>query len=194
MVKALLLGEWYDLSDEELEAARDRLSFRRFVGLGLQEDAPDRATVSRFRRQLARRGLAPRLFAERQLEARGLVVKQGALLDATVVEAQVRRPGPAAGRARSTRDPDALDAQARPPYLATKRHLRDQPGPPGRAAPRARERVGGRRRADRGRERAVYADRAYAGPSACARPGSKTGSRIQAPWPACPTGSSAATA
>ena len=111
MVKALLLGEWYDLSDEELEAALwDRLSFRRFVGLGLQEDAPDRATVSRFRRQLARRGLAPRLFAElnRQLEARGLVVKQGALLDATVVEAQVRRPGPGAGPGgRSPRDPDA---------------------------------------------------------------------------------------
>ena len=88
MVKALLLGEWYDLSDEALEAALwDRISFRRFVGLGLQEDAPDRATVSRFRRQLARRGLAPRLFAElnRQIEARGLVVKQGALLDATVI-------------------------------------------------------------------------------------------------------------
>ncbi|MDE2967411.1 MAG: transposase [Chloroflexota bacterium] len=71
MVKAMLLAEWYELSDEQLEQALwDRISFRRFVGLGLDEDAPDRSTVSRFRLQLVRRGLAPRLFAElnRQLE------------------------------------------------------------------------------------------------------------------------------
>ena len=94
MVKALLLREWYALSDEQLEAALwDRVSFRRFVGLGLDADAPDRSTVSRFRLQLVRRGLARPLFDELngQLEAQALVLKQGTLLDATLVEAQVRR-------------------------------------------------------------------------------------------------------
>ena len=111
MVKALLLQQWYEASDEELEQALwDRLSFRRFVGLGLDEDAPDRSTISRFRRTLARRGLAAQLFAalNAQFEAQALVLKQGTLLDATLVEAQVRRPAHGAGAgARSERDPDA---------------------------------------------------------------------------------------
>ena len=42
MVKVLLLQQWYTLSDPQLEEALgDRLSFRRFVGLGLQDDTPD---------------------------------------------------------------------------------------------------------------------------------------------------------
>ena len=111
LVKALLLAQWYDLSDPQLEAAlSDRLSFRRFVGLGLQDDTPDHATISRFRRVLAQREVSAALFAElaHQLAQRGLVLKQGTLLDATVVAAQVRRPPRSAGRgAKSATDPDA---------------------------------------------------------------------------------------
>ena len=111
LVKALLLAQWYDLSDPQLEEALgDRLSFRRFVGLGLQDDTPDHSTIGRFRRVLAQRELSAALFAElaHQLEQRGLVLKQGTLLDATVVEAQVRRPPRSAGRgAKSATDPDA---------------------------------------------------------------------------------------
>ena len=51
MVKALLLQQWYGLSDPGLEEALgDRLSFRRFVGLGLDEGAPDHSVISRFRK------------------------------------------------------------------------------------------------------------------------------------------------
>lgn len=111
LVKALLLAQWYDLSDLQLEEALgDRLSFRRFVGLSLQDDTPDHSTISRFRRVLAQRELSARLFAEltHQLEQRGLVLKQGTLLDATVMEAQVRRPPRSAGNgAKSATDPDA---------------------------------------------------------------------------------------
>jgi IS5 family transposase len=40
MLKALLLQQWYGLSDADLEEAlNDRMSFRRFVGLGLEEAA-----------------------------------------------------------------------------------------------------------------------------------------------------------
>lgn len=42
MLKALLLAQWYGLSDPELEdALADRLSFRRFVGLALDAAVPD---------------------------------------------------------------------------------------------------------------------------------------------------------
>ena len=77
-------------------------------GVGVQDDTPDHATISRFRTELARRGLSERLFGElaAQLEERGLLVKAGTLLDATLVEAQVRRPSTDAGLgAKSERDP-----------------------------------------------------------------------------------------
>ena len=111
MVKVLLLQQWYTASDPEIEAALwDRISFRRFVGLGLQDPVPDHSTISRFRAALAARGLGEQLFAEvtRQLDAAGCLVKAGTLLDATLVDAQARRPsmeeGPGAG---SATDPDA---------------------------------------------------------------------------------------
>ena len=49
MFKCLLLQQWYTLSDPQLEEAlADRLSFRRFVGLPLDEEVPDYSTISRF--------------------------------------------------------------------------------------------------------------------------------------------------
>lgn len=115
MVKVLLLQQWYCLSDPQLEEALgDRLSFRRFVGLGLQDATPDHSTISRFRQALEVQELSAPLFTElaAQLDAQGLVLKQGTLLDATLVAAQVRRPPLAAGRgAASPTDPEAAWTQ-----------------------------------------------------------------------------------
>jgi transposase, IS5 family len=108
-VKLLLLQQWHRLSDEGLEAAvDDRLSFRRFAGIPLSESVPDHSSIWRFREELARRGLAERLLAEvnRQLDARGLILRQGTLIDATIVEAAVRPPSGDAGEV-SGRDPQA---------------------------------------------------------------------------------------
>lgn len=95
MLRALLLAQWFGLSDEQLEdALADRLSFRLFAGLGLGEKAPDYSTVWRFREALQDQGLAERVFEEvaRQIGAKGLLVKHGTMIDATFVEAAVRRP------------------------------------------------------------------------------------------------------
>lgn len=111
MVKVLLLEQWYNLSDPQMEEALgDRISFRRFVGLGLQDDTPDYSTISRFRTELSKHGLSEELFKEleSQLDKRGLILKEGTLMDATLVEAQVRRPPVAEGRSgKSSADPDA---------------------------------------------------------------------------------------
>ncbi len=91
-VKLLLLQQWYGLSDPGLEeAVDDRLSFRRFAGLPLDEGVPDHSTIWRFRQELAAHGLAEALFEEinRQLDARGLIVRQGTLIDATLLQAAV---------------------------------------------------------------------------------------------------------
>ena len=101
MVKMLLLEQWYTLSTPQMEEALDdRLSFRRFVGLGLQGTTPGHSTISRFRQAVEVDGLSARLFTElaAQLDAQGLVLKAGPLLDATLVAALVRRPPLAAGQ------------------------------------------------------------------------------------------------
>lgn len=110
MFKALLLQQWYALSDAELEEAlNDRVSFRRFLGLGLEDDAPDHTTLCRFRNRLGEAGLAERLFAEfdKQMEERGLMLKKGTMLDATLVEAATARPP------RGSTPDEAIDSDAR---------------------------------------------------------------------------------
>jgi transposase, IS5 family len=95
MFKALLLAQWYGLSDQALEEAmNDRLSFRRFAGFGLDERTPDHTTFCRFRNDLAEQGLTDNLFEEvnRQMERLGLILKRGTLIDATLVEAATRPP------------------------------------------------------------------------------------------------------
>jgi transposase, IS5 family len=114
MVRALLLQQWYGLSDPGLEEAlSDRVSFRRFCGLALEEPTPDETTLCRFRLALVAAGLGEALFVEiaRQLDAAGLMVKTGTLIDASLVEAAVRRPAdgstPKGQESRSAHDPDA---------------------------------------------------------------------------------------
>ena len=110
LFKALLLQSLYGLSDRELEEALDdRLSFRRFVGLSLEEPVPDHTVLNRFRNRLAAEGLLEKLFAEldRQLEGAGVILKRGTMLDATLIEAVSARPTDA----RPSTDPDARFAK-----------------------------------------------------------------------------------
>jgi IS5 family transposase len=111
MLKALYLQALYDLSDPGLEEALvDRVSFRLFCGFGLDRRTPDETTLCRFRNAAAKAGVLEAAFAEanRQLEDKGLVVKKGTLIDATIVAAASRRPEVAAGpKARVAREPGA---------------------------------------------------------------------------------------
>lgn len=114
LFKAVLLGAWHGLGDPELEAAlSDRLSFRRFAGLALDEAVPDHSTLWRFRDQLRRLELDKAVFAEvnRQLELHGVVVKAGTLVDATLVPAAAAEPPKQKGGGRSKADPDAAWAK-----------------------------------------------------------------------------------
>lgn len=122
MFKALLLQRWYALSDPALEEAlKDRLSFRRFVGLPLTESIPDHSSLWRFREAMGPE-LSERVFAEigRQIERSGFVLKQGTLIDASLVPAAVNAPKrpdkplppdddgkPASKLVKSEHDPDA---------------------------------------------------------------------------------------
>ena len=118
MLKCVMLQKWYGLSDPQLEEqVRDRLSFRRFVGLGLEDATPDRSgnrrlprektTMVHFRERLRSAGCASTLFdaALASLRERGLVLREGTIVDATIVDApQGRKVKEADGTERHTRD------------------------------------------------------------------------------------------
>jgi IS5 family transposase len=88
LFKALLLSVWYDLSDVKLaEALEDRASFRRFCGFAADEPTPERTAFVRVRRELVARSLDRVLFetVTNQLDARGVVIRTGTLIDASVI-------------------------------------------------------------------------------------------------------------
>ncbi len=64
-------------------------SVRRFVGLRLSEALPDETTILRFRHLLEEYGLGMKLFKEinRHLEAQGLQLREGTIMDATLIAA-----------------------------------------------------------------------------------------------------------
>jgi IS5 family transposase len=107
MLKCVMLAKWFGLSDPQLEEClKDRLSFRRFVGLSLTDATPDETTFVRFRGRLRERGLERTLFDEtlKHLDRLGLLVKDGTLVDAMIIE-QAR--GQKRDDGTSTRDPEA---------------------------------------------------------------------------------------
>lgn len=108
-VRIMLLQQWYGLSDREAELCiEDSLSFRRFAGIPLEEKVPDHTRIWAFRQKLAELGLDKKLFEEinRQIEAQGLFVKKGTLIDATIVKAAAKAPKGDDG-ALSDVDPEA---------------------------------------------------------------------------------------
>jgi IS5 family transposase len=107
MLKCVMLSKWFGLSDPQLEEClKDRLSFRRFVGLSLTDGTPDETTFVVFRRRLREANLERRLFEETlaYLEERGLLIKEGSLVDALIVE---QSRGSKRDDGTSTRDPEA---------------------------------------------------------------------------------------
>jgi IS5 family transposase len=94
LFKMCLLQTWYGLSDYEVEEkVNDSLSFMQFVGLHLEDEVPDHSVISRFRSQLTKKDAFEKIFEKIniQLEGKGLIVKTGAIVDATVTDSP-RKP------------------------------------------------------------------------------------------------------
>src|SRR5580692_10984060 len=92
--KTLVVQALYNLSDEQMEyQLRDRLSFMRFLGLGLEDAVPDATTLWLYREALARDGTVETLFAtfDRYLRDQGLLAMGGQIIDATIVAAPKQR-------------------------------------------------------------------------------------------------------
>ena len=94
MFKVLVLQQLHNLSDDGIEyQIRDRISFMRFLGLGLEDRVPDAKTVWTFREALKDLGLMDDLFArfDEQLAEQGYVARSGQMIDATFIEVPKQR-------------------------------------------------------------------------------------------------------
>jgi len=91
MLKIYFLQKWYDLSDPGMEdAIYDRNSFQKFLGIDLLGDnVPDESTILLCRHFLEEHKLQDKLFEVVQglLERKGLIVKTGTIVDATMISA-----------------------------------------------------------------------------------------------------------
>src|SRR5882757_294032 len=88
--KALVLQALYNLSDDQAEyQLRDRLSFMRFLGLGLEDAVPDAKTLWLYREVLAKAGAVEELFDlfDGFLKDKGYLAMGGQIIDATIVSA-----------------------------------------------------------------------------------------------------------
>lgn len=94
MFKVLLLQAMHALSDERAEyLIKDRLSFMRFLGLGLADPVPDANTIWTFREALKRAGAVDTLFArfDAMLREAGWLAMGGQIVDASIVAAPKQR-------------------------------------------------------------------------------------------------------
>jgi IS5 family transposase len=94
MFKILILQQLYNIADEKTEyQINDRLSFQRFIGLRLNDKVPDAKTIWLYRERLVSEGMADKVFEmfEKRLEEKGIITRQGSIVDATFVDAPKQR-------------------------------------------------------------------------------------------------------
>ena len=105
MLRLYFLQQWYGLADEALEdALYDSQALRGFAGIDLSVAAvPDATTVMNFRHWLEEHDLTRVLFEEvgAMLEERGLLMRQGTIVDATIIAAP-----PSTKNKKKARDPE----------------------------------------------------------------------------------------
>jgi IS5 family transposase len=109
MLRIHCLQLFYNLSDPAMEDALYEIeSMRRFAGLRLSDRLPDETTILNFRHLLERHRLGKRLFDEvnRHLSSQGLRMKEGSIVDATIIAAPTSTKN-----ASGQRDPEMHQAK-----------------------------------------------------------------------------------
>jgi IS5 family transposase len=93
LFKCLLLQKWFHIdSDPELESQiNDRISFKKFLALSLNDPSPEHSTFSRFRKRLTKNTMDQiNSVILRQFEQQGLNINEGVAIDARLVKSASR--------------------------------------------------------------------------------------------------------
>ena len=94
VIKSMILKEMNGVSNANMEFyANDRLTWKRFLGLSLEEKAPDENTFQAWEDLIAKSGRAKELFEifNERLAEKGIVARKGALIDSTFVDVPRQR-------------------------------------------------------------------------------------------------------
>jgi len=108
MFKIMVLQALYGLSDDQAEfQVQDRLSFMRFLGLGLGDHMPVAMTIWLFREQLTQAKAVENLFArfDKHLAKAGYLAMGGQIVDSTIVAAPKQRNSDAENDIRAGKVP-----------------------------------------------------------------------------------------
>lgn len=91
MLKIYFLQQWYNLGDPAMEdTIYDRISFQKFLEIDLLGDTvPDETTILNFRHFLEEHKLPEKFFrvVNKVLEEKGILLKQGTIVDASIIAA-----------------------------------------------------------------------------------------------------------
>jgi len=90
MLRLHFIQQWFSLSDQAMEEALfDIPLYRDFAGLDVHGRLPDESTILRFRHRLERHKLAEQILitVNTLLESKGLLLKEGTAVDATLIPA-----------------------------------------------------------------------------------------------------------
>jgi IS5 family transposase len=91
-----LLQTRYGLSDYEVEGpVNNRISFGCFVEISLDDSVPDQSVLSRFRTEMTQKNVYDKLFKAmtKQLEKHKIIVKTGAMVDASIIDSPLKPKG-----------------------------------------------------------------------------------------------------
>jgi len=92
--KILILQSLYNLSDDQMEyQIKDRISFMRFLSLGVTSQVPDAKTIWLYRERLTVKGMMAPLFLlfDDQLRGQGYLAMGGQIVDASIIKAPRQR-------------------------------------------------------------------------------------------------------
>jgi IS5 family transposase len=91
MLRIYFMQQWYGLSDPAMEdALYDIESMRQFADIDIGADViPDETTILNFRHLLERHDLTKQIFdkTKRYLSEKGLLLREGTIVDATIINA-----------------------------------------------------------------------------------------------------------
>ena len=94
IIKTIFLKRLFSLSNEQAEyQITDRHSFQRFVGINANKKAPDFTTIWGYENKLSQLGYIDLMFErfDRFLSEQGFIAKEGAIIDATIVQVPKQR-------------------------------------------------------------------------------------------------------
>lgn len=119
LFKITLLQQWFKLSDEGVEERiNDSIKFNKFLELSLEDNVPDHSVISRFRKEMSEKNAMKKVLGElnRQLAKHKILVKTGAIIDASITTSEFTPDMPTTFELPTDREEESTESQTESNY------------------------------------------------------------------------------